>query len=234
MLQTRVEGLGTGSSRSGRTLLELVIVLALVGLLVRLAYVKFDGFRNQAKLRSSAHRLHQILSWAKLEAERRGDTLLIQVNLPQVQVWVDKNANGTVESATDTRILLDSLESSVQLTASNVTPPTAAAAAPVGTLDDDTSTCSATVCCEAGRTSGKGTWKWAATAATPNNAIAVCARTFPAMPAILEGGTLYLGSSYSAVKERWAVQVYPAMSPNPTLWTSAATPTARADWSLVR
>ncbi|HOX53815.1 MAG TPA: prepilin-type N-terminal cleavage/methylation domain-containing protein, partial [Fibrobacteria bacterium] len=81
----------------GVTFLELMVVLVVIGLLSGLAVVKYNTFQRQAELRSSAQKLYQIFGWARLESEKRGDTLLVQLStLPEVGVYVDQNGDGFV------------------------------------------------------------------------------------------------------------------------------------------
>src|ERR1035437_6451464 len=84
-------------SRTAFTLIEMMIVLVIVGILVGLAAVQFNNYREQAKLRSSAQKIFQILSWARLQSEKTGNNVLIQFTLPNINVYQDKNGNGIID-----------------------------------------------------------------------------------------------------------------------------------------
>lgn len=214
--------------RHGLTLLEIMVVLVIVGILSGIAYIKFESFQRQAELRASSQKLVQILSWARLESEKRGDTLLIQFALPQIRVYADLGGNGIVD-ASDPRLLLDSLSRTVRLFKPSATPPPAPAAVPTNGLAAGTGTCGAGVCCEANRSSGSPSWLVAA-----NTGVALCARNMPRMPSILEEGAIYLESNNSKVKEKWAVVMASATSANPTLWTAGTAPALRTEWRQAR
>lgn len=215
-------------SRRGLTLLEMMIVIVLIGILTRLAYVRFNLFQKRAELSSSAQKLAQIMSWTRLESEKRGDTLLIQFALPEIRVYADANANGLVDPA-DKLLLRDSLRTTVRAFKPSFSPTPAPAAAPSGAYASGGGTCGPTTCCEAARTSGSPTWAVSAT-----SGVAVCARTFPAMPSLLEEGAVYLESTLPDVTEKWALLQVGTRSANPTLWRAESNPVARTDWRQIR
>lgn len=59
------------------TLIELLIVIAIVAVLAAIAYPNFASFIERQKLVSAAERLSSDLKWAKSEAIKRNDTVTI-------------------------------------------------------------------------------------------------------------------------------------------------------------
>lgn len=214
----------------GMTVIEMMVVLAIISILSGLAYIKYDTFQRQSELRSSAQKLYQIFSWARLESEKRGDTLLVRLSgLPEVSVHVDIDADGTVD-ANEPRILMDSLARSVRLYANPSKPAPSAAATATG-LAAGVGACGGSVCCGNARPSGVPTWDLPA---SPSSGVAICARNMPRMPSVLEEGAIYLESTLAKVPEKWAVVMASAASANPRLWTSEQVPTAPSDWKQRR
>lgn len=207
-------------------MIEVMIALVIVGILASLAMVQFNTYREQAKLRLSAQKVFQILSWARLQSEKTGDTLLVQFALPNITVYQDRNGSGTIDAGEF--ILSETLENSVALYTGNSASPPDAAIAATGTtgLAAGAGTCGANVCCD--KTGGLTNPGW------DNSVVAVCVRTMPAMPSVLEDGAIYLGSTKSSVKEKWAVVMNGAKSPNQSLWSTTAQSPTVADWNRVR
>lgn len=215
----------------GVTMLELLVVLVIVGILSGLAVVKYNTFQRKAELRSSAQKFYQILGWARIESEKRGDTLLVYVEkLPEIGVYVDQNANGVIDPS-EPRILMDSLARSVQVFVPKVAPEHHPAAPQKGLDKGDGISCGFSSCCNQNGTNSVGTW-------TPptgvKSGIAVCARNLPKMPSTVEAGAIYLESSEANIQEKWTVIMAPNRSKNATLWSVDKPPTDSSQWRLKR
>jgi prepilin-type N-terminal cleavage/methylation domain-containing protein len=217
-------------STSALTLIELLISMVIMGILASLAVVKFDTYREQAKLRSSAHKVFQILSWARLQSEKQGDTLLIQFALPNIRVYRDVNGSGTIDVPDGVPILSETVENTVQLITPTAAPVEATGSISSGLADGPVTSpagaCGPTICCDKTGSPTSPSWK--------NAVVALCMRSMPAMPSLVEDGAIFLGSTKSGVVERWAIVMNRTVSSNPSLWTSSKAPATSADWSRVR
>lgn len=208
----------------GFTLLELIVVVVVVGIAAGLGVFRIGNYRDQVHLRQGAEKIHQIMGWAKLQAEKTGDTVIVRIALPRISVWRDLDGSGKWES-TDRRLLLDSVHSSVVGARPAVAPSEASVAAPAGAMAAGTGTCGGTTCCTAGSASNP-TWA--------DGDVNFCARVSPPLAPFSEDGAVYLGSSNTSVKERWAVVLNGARSADATFWTSEKAPAAATDWRKVR
>lgn len=208
----------------GFTLIELLVVVIIVGIAAGLGIFQIGNYRDQVHLRQGAEKIHQIMGWAKLQAEKTGDTVIVRIALPRISVWRDLNGSGKWE-ATDRRLLSDSVHSSVVGARPAVAPSEASVAAPAGAMAAGTGTCGAATCCTAGSVTNP-TWS--------DGDVNFCARTFPPLAPYSEDGAVYLGSSNTSVKERWAVVVNGARSADATFWTSDKAPAASGDWRKIR
>lgn len=209
--------------RIGFTLVEILVVLAVAGILATLAMFRISSYQDRTALRQSAETLHQNLSWAKLQAEKTGDTILVKIALPWILVYRDANGSGKWES-TDPPLRSDSLGTTVKLVKPAVAP-SDAPVAPVGGLADGAGTCGPGVCCTKGSQT-LPTWS--------DSFVNFCARTTPRLSPLEEDGGAYLGSTNTRVPEMWAVVANRAKSTEPTLWTSEQAPAGAADWRKIR
>lgn len=208
----------------GFTLLELIVVVVVVGIAAALGVFQIGNYRDQVHLRQGAEKIHQIMGWAKLQAEKTGDTVIVRIALPRISVWRDLDGSGKWES-TDRRLLADSVHPSVVGARPAVAPSEASLAAPAAALAAGTGTCGGTTCCTAGSATNP-TWA--------DGDVNFCARTSPPLAPFSEDGAVYLGSSNTSVKERWAVVLNGAKSADATFWTSEKAPAAATDWRKVR
>ena len=211
--------------RRGVTLLELIIVVVIIGLVAGMANYFVTNYRDQVRLRQASEQIHQVVSWAKLQAEKTGDTVILKISLPAYSVWRDKNGTGQVEEASDTRLLNDSVASNVRASKPVAGPSEASVAAPASGFAQGAGTCGAGVCCTRGSAS---TPSWS------DRLVNICPRTSPPLPPQIEDGALYLASANSSVEERWAIVLNRTKSGNPTLWTAQKAPKAAGDWRKVR
>jgi len=206
-----------------------MVVLVVIGLLSGLAVVKYNTFQRQAELRSSAQKLYQIFGWARLESEKRGDTLLVRLStFPEVSVYVDQNGDGFVNQG-EPRLLMDSLARSVRVFKPAKAPPPTID--PTGGFAQGSGSCNSRNCCSRFGEDGFPTWD---VPVLKNAGVAVCARNLPRMPSDIEDGAIYLESAESGVKEKWAVVMAKVTSKNPSLWTATKAPSAPTDWSQKR
>lgn len=208
----------------GFTLIEILVVLVMVGIMATLASFKMGTYRDQAKLRQTAEGIHQILAWAKLQAEKSGDTVLVKIDLPEISVWRDLDGSGKWE-ATDRRLRLDSMPISVKAMAPAVGPAEAFVAAPTSGLAAGEGPCGAAVCCTQGSESHP-TWS--------DGVVNFCARTSPQLAPLEEDGRVYLASTNTKVKETWAIVANRTKSVEPTLWSSEEAPVAASSWRKIR
>jgi prepilin-type N-terminal cleavage/methylation domain-containing protein len=207
----------------GFTLIEILVVLAIVGIMATLASFQMGTYRDQANLRQAAEGIHQILGWAKLQAEKSGDTVFVKIALPEISVWRDVDGSGKWE-ATDRLLKLDSMPSSVKLLAP-AAGPAEAPVAPTSGLADGVGVCGAGVCCTQGSESHP-TWS--------DGVVNFCARTSPQLAPLEEDGGVYLASKNAKVKEMWAIVANRAKSVEPTLWSSEGAPVSTSSWRKIR
>ena len=208
--------------REGFTLVEILVALAVAGILATLAMFRISSYRDQTVLRQAAESLHQDLSWAKLQAEKTGDTILVKIALPWILVYRDANGSGKWES-TDLLLRSDSLGSTVKLL-KPAAAPIEAPTVPLSGLADGTGTCGGGVCC----TKGAGAPGWS------DSVVNFCARNSPRLPPLEEDGGVYLASTNARVPEMWAIVANRAKSTEPTLWSSEQAPAAASDWRKIR
>lgn len=206
----------------GFTLLELMVVVVIVGIVSTLAMFRMGTYGDQTKLRQSAEGIHQILAWAKLQAEKSGDTVIVKIALPQIAVWRDINGSGKWES-TDRLLRVDSMPTTVKVL-KPAAAPSEAPVAPASGLADGSGACGTGVCCTAG----------ASTPGWSDGYVNFCARTSPQLAPLEEDGGLYLASTNARVKEMWAIVANRAKSVEPTLWSSDGTPTAASSWRKIQ
>lgn len=208
----------------GFTLLELIVVVVIVGIAAGMGVFQIGNYRDQVHLRQGAEKIHQIMGWAKLQAEKSGDTVIVRIALPRVSVWRDLDGSGKWES-TDRLLLSDSVHPTVVGIRPAAAPAEASVAVPAGAMVAGTGTCGGTTCCTAGSATNP-TWA--------DGDVNFCARTSPPLAPFSEDGAVYLGSSNTSVKERWAVVLNGARSADATFWTSEKAPAAATDWRKIR
>lgn len=209
--------------RAGFTMVELLVAVAVVGILAAMAMFKIGSYRDQTRLRQSAEQVHQILAWAKLQAEKSGDTVLIQIALPRVAVYRDLNGSGKWE-ASDRLLSVDSLHSTVKLLKPAAVPSAATSIPAASGLADGSGTCGVGVCC----TAGAGTPAWT------DGYVNFCARTSPQLAPLAEDGALYMASTNSGVMETWAIVMNRAVGVEPSFWTAGKAPASAGDWRKIR
>jgi hypothetical protein len=188
-----------------------------------LAMFKMGTYQDQTKLRQTAEGIHQILGWAKLQAEKSGDTVLVKIALPEISVWRDLNGSGKWEN-TDPLLRLDSMPANVKVL-KPAAAPSEAPVAPSAGLADGSGVCGGGVCCTKG-SAANPTWS--------DGVVNFCSRTSPQLAPLEEDGGVYLASTNTNVKEMWAIVANRAKSVEPTLWTSETTPVSAGSWRKIR
>jgi len=81
-------------SNLGFTLMELIVVIAILAVASSLGVPSFIGWRNDAKLRDAVSLLHGDLEFAKLEAVKENDFVAVVFNGNNYTVFVDDGAGG--------------------------------------------------------------------------------------------------------------------------------------------
>lgn len=79
---------------SGFTLIELIIVIALLAILSAIAIPSFFGWRNQTKLRDAIETMRGDIEVAKSRAIRENEFVTILLNSNGYQVFIDDGSGG--------------------------------------------------------------------------------------------------------------------------------------------
>ena len=85
------------SGKSGFTLIELVMVLAIIGIALGLVAPRFSGFLGTAELGSTARILAGTARAVHNEAARRGHEIVLHLNLDRNEYWVTYKTKEGVE-----------------------------------------------------------------------------------------------------------------------------------------
>lgn len=88
-------------AQAGINLLELLIVLAVAGLMLAMVFRFFDNWRPMFQLESATRRAASLISKARLEALRRNVTTVVEVNVADGTffAYADVNGNSSPASA---------------------------------------------------------------------------------------------------------------------------------------
>ena len=81
-------------NKSGFTLMELMVVIAILAIISALGVPSFINWRNEAKLRDAVSLLRGDIEMAKLRAVREDDFVAILFNANGYTVFVDDGAGG--------------------------------------------------------------------------------------------------------------------------------------------
>ncbi len=212
-------------SRPGFSMVELMVVLAIIGIFAKLAMFQIGNYRDQTQLRQSAEQFQHLMSWAKLQAEKKSDTIFVKIAMPTISVYSDANGDGKWD-ANDSLLKQVTLDGSVKLSKPAAAPIEASGAALASGLANGPLDCTKTGVCCTGGTSGTSGWS--------DGVASICARTMPILSPLMEEGAIYLVSKNAKVPEMWAIVVNPKKSLEATLWTSDKNPTQPSDWRKIR
>ena len=100
---------------SGFTLMELMITIAVIGLLAAIAIPNMIGWRSGAKLRGAVENLRGDLQLAKLTAVRENGPVAVLFSDNGCQVFIDNGATPGVLDAGERRIRNRQLETGVSI-----------------------------------------------------------------------------------------------------------------------
>ncbi|HEU0053952.1 MAG TPA: GspH/FimT family pseudopilin [Longimicrobium sp.] len=100
----------------GYTLVELMVTLALLGVLLALAWPRLEGFTRASRLRSATDRVSADLTLARLAAVREGRSASLRIDNAGTRYTVVVNASGTLPVDTVKRVTLSSEYPGVVLT----------------------------------------------------------------------------------------------------------------------
>jgi type IV fimbrial biogenesis protein FimT len=81
-------------NKNGFTLIELIIVIALLAILSAIAIPSFYGWRNQTKLRDAIETIKGDIEVAKSRAIRENDFVSILINYDGYQIFIDDGSGG--------------------------------------------------------------------------------------------------------------------------------------------
>jgi len=81
-------------NKSGFTLMELMVVIAILAIISALGVPSFINWRNEAKLRDAVSLLRGDMEMAKLRAVRENDFVAVLFNANGYTVFVDDGAGG--------------------------------------------------------------------------------------------------------------------------------------------
>jgi type IV fimbrial biogenesis protein FimT len=84
------------NNKSGFTLMELMVVIALLAIISAIGAPSFINWRNEAKLRDAVSLLRGDIEMAKLRAVRENDFVAVVFNANGYTVFVDDGAGGGV------------------------------------------------------------------------------------------------------------------------------------------
>lgn len=118
--------------QAGLTLVELMIAIAIIGILSAIAIPNYLSWLPNYRLKSAARDLQGHFQTAKLEAIKRGANVSIQVNtgayvpagrVGSYVVFVDSNTNNAYDNPGDTLITQVAMPANVSLTVSSYANP---------------------------------------------------------------------------------------------------------------
>ena len=139
-------------AREGFTTVEMIVVVAIVGMILAIALPYFGAVMRRARLTSEARQIFMPLLKARLEAIKRGNNVNVEISpntakesYREAIVYVDTNGNGSYDNVTtDTLIatfpMAPSADPTLRIDSANVASPSTAATTiefiftPLGTL----------------------------------------------------------------------------------------------------
>lgn len=107
---------GRMKNKNGFTLLELITVIAIIGILSAIAIPSFSAWNKHARLRSATQDLMADLSMARMRAIQSGENVNVSFSLTGYVVFIDENDNGTWQPSDDTPLRNKDYPQSVTMT----------------------------------------------------------------------------------------------------------------------
>ena len=107
-------------NKNGVTLIELVVAVAVIGILVLALGFSFEGWMGRYKAESQIKELYSDLMNAKVTAMQRNRTSFVSLTTTRYTVYEDTNpapdGDGLLQTASDRRILRKDLEANSPIT----------------------------------------------------------------------------------------------------------------------